>query len=124
MGLALQMCFGEYGADAVLIDPLVGNTRALRFYKRSGYDELSGGASALTIVLSIGWTTKTGPPDNERRRGLLTGPARNPFLTGTSGSSATFGRSCRRWSKEASAPIVREDSCARYAFQRSMGSMP
>ena len=31
MGLALQMCFGEYGADAVLIDPLVGNTRALRF---------------------------------------------------------------------------------------------
>ncbi|MEC7573664.1 MAG: GNAT family N-acetyltransferase, partial [Pseudomonadota bacterium] len=59
MGLALQMCFDEYGADAVLIDPLVGNTRALRFYKRSGYDELSGGASALTIVLSIGWTAKT-----------------------------------------------------------------
>ena len=113
MGLALQMCFGEYGADAVLIDPLVGNTRALRFYERSGYDELSGGASALTIVLSIGWTAKTGPPDNERRRGLLTGPARNPFLTGTGGSSATFGRSCRRWSKEASAQLSYERIHAR-----------
>ena len=37
MGLALQMCFGEYGADVVLIDPLVGNTRALRFYERLGF---------------------------------------------------------------------------------------
>lgn len=37
IGLALQMCFGEYGADAVLIDPLVGNTRALQFYERLGF---------------------------------------------------------------------------------------
>ena len=29
MGLALQMCFSEYGADAILIDPLVVNTRTL-----------------------------------------------------------------------------------------------
>ena len=77
------------------------------------YDELSGGASAMTIVLSIGWTAKTGPPDNERRRGLLTGPARNPFLTGTGGSSATFGRSCRPWSKEASAQLSYERIHAR-----------
>ena len=34
IGLALQMCFSEYGADVVLIDPLVGNTRALQFYER------------------------------------------------------------------------------------------
>ena len=27
MGLALQMCFDEYGADAVLIDPFGGHTR-------------------------------------------------------------------------------------------------
>ena len=34
MELALQICFEEYGADAVLIDSLVGNTRAPRFYER------------------------------------------------------------------------------------------
>ena len=44
MELALQMCFGEYGADAVLIYPLVGNTAHVH---RSGSDsrirrELSG----------------------------------------------------------------------------------
>jgi len=37
MELALAKCFDDDRAEAVLIDPLVGNSRALRFYERLGF---------------------------------------------------------------------------------------
>jgi aminoglycoside 6'-N-acetyltransferase len=35
--LALQRCFADAAVKAVLLDPLVGNTRAHRFYERHGF---------------------------------------------------------------------------------------
>lgn len=37
MELALARCFAEPGVNAVLIDPLADNTRAIRFYERFGF---------------------------------------------------------------------------------------
>lgn len=37
MNLALKMCFAEPEVEAVLIDPLVSNVRAIRFYERLGF---------------------------------------------------------------------------------------
>jgi len=37
MRLALRMCFAEPEVEAVLIDPLVRNVRAIRFYERLGF---------------------------------------------------------------------------------------
>ena len=37
MRQALALCFDVDGADAVLIDPLAGNSRAIRFYERCGF---------------------------------------------------------------------------------------
>jgi aminoglycoside 6'-N-acetyltransferase len=40
MRLALDRCFGEAAVKAVLIDPLVSNTRAHRFYERLGFRKI------------------------------------------------------------------------------------
>ena len=40
MDLALQRCFDDAGVTRVLIDPLETNTRAHRFYKRLGFEEV------------------------------------------------------------------------------------
>lgn len=37
MGLALARCFADASVNAVVIDPLAGNTRAHRFYERLGF---------------------------------------------------------------------------------------
>src|SRR5690606_1270388 len=37
MRLALERCFAEPTVDAVLLDPLVSNVRAQRFYERLGF---------------------------------------------------------------------------------------
>jgi aminoglycoside 6'-N-acetyltransferase len=37
MRLALEMCFAEPEVEAVLIDPLETNTRAIQFYERLGF---------------------------------------------------------------------------------------
>jgi aminoglycoside 6'-N-acetyltransferase len=37
MRLALDRCFADPGVNAVLADPLAGNTRAHRFYERLGF---------------------------------------------------------------------------------------
>ena len=41
MYLALARCFSEPGVSAVLIDPLVSNLRAHRFYQRLGFEPVS-----------------------------------------------------------------------------------
>ena len=40
MRLALKLCFANPEVNAVLIDPLVSNTRAIKFYKRLGFEFL------------------------------------------------------------------------------------
>ena len=40
MRMALEKCFDGYGATAVLIDPLVSNQDAHRFYERLGFRRL------------------------------------------------------------------------------------
>ncbi|MCG3172896.1 MAG: hypothetical protein GMKNLPBB_01067 [Myxococcota bacterium] len=37
MALALERCFAPPEVEAVIIDPLAGNTRAIRFYQRLGF---------------------------------------------------------------------------------------
>lgn len=37
MSLALERCFADPAVDAVLVDPLAGNTGAHRFYERLGF---------------------------------------------------------------------------------------
>lgn len=37
MKLAFERCFDDPSVTAILIDPLVGNTRAIRFYQRLGF---------------------------------------------------------------------------------------
>jgi aminoglycoside 6'-N-acetyltransferase len=37
MTLALERCFSKASVEAVLIDPLASNTRAIRFYERLGF---------------------------------------------------------------------------------------
>ena len=88
MGLALQMCFRECGLDRSFGGQYrrTPNSTSVR-----NFNELSGGASAMTIVLSIGWAAKTGLPGNERHCGLLTRPARNPFLTRAAGRRRRSG---------------------------------
>lgn len=39
MAQALEICFGE-GCDAVLVDPLLNNVRAHRFYRKMGFREI------------------------------------------------------------------------------------
>lgn len=40
MNLALDRCFAELNVTAILIDPLVSNTRAHRFYERFGFQQI------------------------------------------------------------------------------------
>lgn len=40
MNLALDRCFVEPNVTAILIDPLVSNTRAHRFYERFGFQQI------------------------------------------------------------------------------------
>jgi aminoglycoside 6'-N-acetyltransferase len=40
MGLALRLCFSDPTIQAVLIDPLITNTRAIAFYRRLGFEFL------------------------------------------------------------------------------------
>ncbi|MGD1951517.1 MAG: GNAT family N-acetyltransferase [Leptolyngbyaceae cyanobacterium] len=40
MQLALARCFAERAVTAVLVDPLVSNTRAHRFYERLGFQQV------------------------------------------------------------------------------------
>ena len=37
MTIALDRCFDDHGARVVLIDPLITNERAIRFYRRLGF---------------------------------------------------------------------------------------
>ena len=38
MDAAVGRCFEHHGARVILIDPLVANTAAIRFYDRYGFD--------------------------------------------------------------------------------------
>ena len=40
MNLVLDRCFAELNVTAILIDPLVSNTRAHRFYERFGFQQI------------------------------------------------------------------------------------
>ncbi len=40
MQLAFERCFADVGVHTILIDPLVSNTRARRFYQRLGFREV------------------------------------------------------------------------------------
>lgn len=40
MSAALDRCFDAHGAAVVLIDPLVANERAIRFYRRLGFESI------------------------------------------------------------------------------------
>jgi aminoglycoside 6'-N-acetyltransferase len=37
MRWAIDFCFADRGVEAILVDPLSGNTRAIRFYQRLGF---------------------------------------------------------------------------------------
>jgi aminoglycoside 6'-N-acetyltransferase len=40
MSWALESCFADPSVEAVLVDPLIGNERAIRFYRRLGFTDL------------------------------------------------------------------------------------
>ena len=40
MTATLDRCFGDHGAAVVLIDPLISNERAIRFYRRLGFESI------------------------------------------------------------------------------------
>lgn len=53
MKAALTRCFFDHGASAVLVDPLLANVRAIKFYRREGFEAVGprmfGGDECLVM---------------------------------------------------------------------------
>ena len=73
MRLALARCFAAPDVAAVVIDPLVSNNRAIRFYERLGFRhdgvrDFDGNACAVMRLTRADWTAKKQGDAHVRRR--------------------------------------------------------
>ncbi|MEM6377423.1 MAG: GNAT family N-acetyltransferase [Bacteroidota bacterium] len=61
MHLALELCFSDASVTEVLIDPLVSNVKAIRFYKRLGFQflenrDFDGDECAVYFLTKARWS--------------------------------------------------------------------
>ena len=67
MKMALERCFGPSNVEAVIIDPLLTNTSAIRFYKRLGFweeeiQDFDGDKCQIMRISREEWTPSESDP--------------------------------------------------------------